>query len=183
MDSSTFEIVFNVTAVLVFCFFIWQSVGIPTRHMVYRNKFFALRDRLRRRMLSDNFSDKRAAEVVENGLNSYVNNLDMLTIANLATFRGRYQNDPQLREQVLERRQTMSACQDPELLFIYERADDVLLKAFLTNAGGWFWLVLPISLLRNVFKSCMKIVQFVNLAFLVSPDQMEKKNGANHLAI
>ncbi|MFY3630858.1 hypothetical protein ACOTFH_29860 [Achromobacter xylosoxidans] len=126
--------------------FLYEGIIAPSIRMRLRNRLFALRDELRRahaKGISKN--DEEAFWFVHDGINNFLNRLPSLTIEKTSRLRTRYRTDARIRTIITEHAEKVASLQDPVIRSVFERTNDVIRDAMMTNAGGWFIYIVPLA--------------------------------------
>ena len=142
---STFIIVIAIFAIM---HSIYDGIVLPSIRMHLRNRLFILRDEIRKvRGSGLKGQDEKAFWLVHDGINNLLNKLSFLTVERKAKIERAYNTDTELQKKINSRIEIIENCDNEELKNIFHKSNDIIEKAFIANAGGWFIYLVPIALL------------------------------------
>lgn len=160
---------------------VWESAIAPTYRAYLRNRLFKLRDEIRSckcDVVSEN--DKRALVLLHESINIYLTRLHLINMSLRSKIEQEYENNPKLRERVRNRREILTRAENPKVLEIYAECNDILEKAYLMNAGGWFVYLVPVAILvaifatiKNFMLSLLKFTEISKDLLAISPRDAE----------
>ena len=134
-------------ALLALLHFVYESVLAPSFRMRLHFELRALRHELRRlRATAQPFEREQSLCYLDESLTALTSVLHRFDAATLAAVAREIERDPNLREQVEQRRRALDTCGVPELLEARQRILHVATRALIVNHGAWCLYVLPMAL-------------------------------------
>lgn len=148
-------------AIIALWHFLYEGIVAPSIRMHLRNRLFALRDELRAAKATAAIDphDEPAFWFVHDGINSFLNRLPALTVSNLARLKRARDSDPNLRASFEDHLDKVLNAKSPAITSIFNRTNDVIQTAMITNAGGWFIYVVPIAICALLMRTAKKVAK------------------------
>lgn len=132
--------------------FIYESILLPMFRLELRYKLFKLRDRLRNLKLENSESiDDNVFYLLEDTICTIINRLPYLSISSKIDASKEFENNAAFRKRVENSVHLLKSCNNKEVEDINEKISNISLVAFLLNAGGWIYILLPILLIVFIF--------------------------------
>ncbi|NYT59413.1 hypothetical protein H0A65_10830 [Alcaligenaceae bacterium] len=127
--------------------FIYEGIVAPSIRLHLRNELFKLRDELRAAKHDGLAADDEAAFwFVHDGINNFLNRLSALTIDRSRRLHHIYMTDEEVRATLEKHLQKVLNAQNATIRSVFDRTNDVIGKAMVTNFGGWFIYIIPLAI-------------------------------------
>lgn len=165
------EIIASFLIIVSLFHFIYEAIVLPSIRQHYRNRLFALRDRLRSIYINQKDAiDYEIFNLIHDSLSNFINRIHTLTISTEAEFVRMYNTDENFRKIIDKRRTMVDGCEHKELKRIVEQANAILKRSFIANAGAWFIYIIPIVLMAHFFQ---KISRTAKEIFVLSGNELD----------
>ena len=159
--------------------FVYENALASTARFHLRNELFALRDKVRHEIISNNFSpeEKQGVLFVHDGVSLYINSLPRLNVITLHDAI-KMLKTKEFSGEVEKRLQAINRVQNKEVVDAFLKAHSAIRRAILWNCGSWVIYILPLITTIFYFKSMKNILDTIsNQIILMSP------SGANQLKL
>lgn len=159
------KILLTIGLIIAAWHFVYEGIIAPSIRMHLRNKLFALRDELRAaKAVGIAREDEQAFWFVHDGINNFLNRLPGLTMERTRRLRSAYESDSKLRDTLKAHLDKVLSAEDPVIRSVFDRTNEVIRIAFVTNAGGWFIYIVPLACSILLMGSLTKAAKWVLLA-------------------
>lgn len=127
--------------------FVYDGVILPSLRLMFRNRLFEIRDRLRmHRIKSGNQTNMSVFDIVHDGINTLINRLPYIDIKSKVEMDREIASNPELLRKVKEGIEMINSCEDEELKNIFRETNIVVRTVLIANSGAWFIYLIPIAL-------------------------------------
>lgn len=162
-----------IALVLAIWHYVYDGIIAPSIRQHLRNQLFALRDELREIRESDLSKDDQAAFwFVHNGINNFLNRLPGLTIDRSRKIQSAVERDKERERIFAEHLGKVLNAENPVIRSVFERTNQVLRRAMMTNSGGWFVYLVPIGICFALMGTLSRIAKHLLLAPTASIDKL-----------
>lgn len=128
--------------------------------MEFRNKLFALRDKLiNLKLEKGNALDNVAFDYLMQSINSSINILPYLSIQFYFEAGRSIANDPQVIKSIEKKMEIIEHAESSEIKDIYNKMTIIVTKCFVWNTGGWIIYLIPLATIAITLRQ-MGLVAF-----------------------
>jgi len=152
--------------------FMYEAIIAPTLRLGLRNRLFALRDELRKAKIEGiSLKDEDAFYFVHEGVNNFINRLPSLTVILAVKLNREYQVNQKLRTVMDGHLKAVQTAKNETIKCVFEKTNDVVVKAFWVNTGGWLIYIVPIVVVLYFMK---RITQVISELLVTPSREMER---------
>ncbi|VGO17585.1 hypothetical protein PDESU_06183 [Pontiella desulfatans] len=154
---ANFIIFFSFIALL---HFLYEGILLPLVHMRLRNKFFKLRDELRRERIDNPKECKlEVFSYLDDGIGRFINNLPHLTPSAQARAYSELGSNKELRKATEKRLDMIQSSESEQAKKIFREVNSAVEMALIANVGIWFIYLVPIALLCLCFSRLAQLAK------------------------